>query len=494
MRLRVLRYARGWATTKVNEDCIHEVKTRASGHDLGIIGRAFRWGAAVESELIGEYGIEEVRPAQSDKCAAIGTSVENKELYDCQRTDLSMPLLYYESLTNEDGRFAYPQMEPEKFHATGLAFAALQLAGSYAALRRAWFSTFACPGYLLLKATEDFTRWDAQGLILGACEHYVILWHVRPLCQAAQMYRWTPAPGTKPWSLHLIADIGRYSVSEVSAVSPARVHLDARFSGEWMQVMAVKLTRHSLIEVQAERGFKGIVKTWLELLYTYSGLPRPRPATERPLVEALIKHYLPGIRENAEAVARIMAYRFSKAEAETVPSTLTPENILAAEDNLQEDEGQDIRTVLRQVSEARHEHANPGASGAASSGPAGSGASASSGDPAPVAARGPRDPDYRRAPMLPADPDDNPSAAWAQQWLPPRARIRRDDVREFRWTVVLEEASQSSYNRTWNQYRTPLMALRDVLRTVWTESASLGRGECPHDLENIDPRNDAGGA
>ena len=129
LRERLATWARGWATTQIDEEGVHVCKTRSNASDLGKMSRQFRYGALISSDLLNEYGGGVLVPEQQDVANAMGIRWEVSELFDGEYDDNSMPLTHFESLVDEEGTGSFPQITPESFHSTGIAWLAYVMAG-----------------------------------------------------------------------------------------------------------------------------------------------------------------------------------------------------------------------------------------------------------------------------------------------------------------------------------------------------------------------------
>ena len=155
---RLVAWARGYITTKVIEDSVHVIKTRAAGSSSGVCCRAMRWAALRESDLLKRYGMSDIQPEPQDEVEAMGQDVNFPELYDASLNDYSLQESEFKQIMTMHNHHAYPQVSPENFHMTGLLFEAYSMCDSYTHFKTHWMSALAPVGGLLtrpeLRTTE----------------------------------------------------------------------------------------------------------------------------------------------------------------------------------------------------------------------------------------------------------------------------------------------------------------------------------------------------
>ena len=68
----MISWARTWLTTKINEDGIHQMKTKSNANDKGTMGRAYRYASLIQGTLLSEYGYDPVEVNSADRANSIG--------------------------------------------------------------------------------------------------------------------------------------------------------------------------------------------------------------------------------------------------------------------------------------------------------------------------------------------------------------------------------------------------------------------------------------
>ena len=169
LRDRLVKWARGWMTSKVVEDAVHVCKQRTVASTNGQLARAHRLAALQESDLLEEYGMTPVRPDQSDKPAAKGVDCSMQDLYDACFEEFSVDTAEFRALLHGQQDNSFPSIEPETLHQSGLTFKAYQQAGSWVALERAWKSIFPLVGLLLVRNEGKLPL----GLVLHSCVDFL---------------------------------------------------------------------------------------------------------------------------------------------------------------------------------------------------------------------------------------------------------------------------------------------------------------------------------
>lgn len=468
LRNRLQSWARGWLTTKPVEDTVHEIKKRSSATDLGMMSRRFRWAAQIESPLLSEYGLEPIKVQQRDKAVTLGQTLPAENIFDAAQDDmLSMADAHFNSIIDEAGKGRFPQMEPERFHGSGLAFLAYKQAGSFAALDGYWQSVLMPVGWLLCKhKPDDPPRFDTLGMVIHVCPYYCLVLRLGVCNRSSQLFSWHwPHPAQRQWNIVQIDDYNKFFVLKLQATSPASVHIDPANRGKWELAIHCNVDKMSPYVVRAQTAFLGVNVDELERLYTFQKLPTPRPTQERPLVEALVLDALPELHDHPDDFNTVLACRFNPAQHESVPTVMTKELAAKLADAIDARDNEDLDKALTARDKRQSTPATPATS--ASGTPASGGAGVQHVDPG----------------------INHPTLEWARQWKPPGTTLTRDDRRFFRWICQTPGYPQSSYSRTWNDERSPLQALRDLLVIVWDEHMQLRRhpSDCPFDIATLSP-------
>jgi hypothetical protein len=478
---KLLKWSRLWLTTKINEEGVHEVKTRASGSALGKMCRARRMSALVQSSLLQDFGMQPVRTSQKDRVQAAGVKLV-EEQFDASHAETSLPEAHFDSITTEAHKDKFPQMRAQDFHSNGLAWRAYMQAGSFASLQEVWPSMFVPVGVHLLESYKEdgVAKKALKGITLHACEHYVLVLPVGVASPAGRLAGWSSTSGAEPYSLVQIRDLGKYSVVEIKTVPPAETFLSDRAAGKFALGVRSVSGFLSIGLVQARRAFKGITVKWLARFHTHLKLVGPRPTLERELVRVLILHFLPDLTDKPRELEELLLFRCKPAEAELIPCALSPEEIQKnSNDFVDSRDLDDLHKVAKQVSNFRKSQGIPGPQPQTQP----PSAAASSSDGAQHAS-GPR-PITKQAPVWPESEEF--SLLEARKLFPRDGTciVSRDDSRHYRWVCVYAGGSQSAFTKAWNDEISPKQALKIVLEKVWGEHARLGRDICHFALDDI---------
>ena len=166
-----------------------------------------------------------------------------------------MPEDFYMSIVEKNGKFEFPQMEPQQYHTTALRWIAYVRAGSFERLDTMWQSWLAPPGCILCES-EEGKPLVPRGMILFSCEHYAIVWPVGIASRTAGLYSWKgPVPDDEEWDIVQIDDYRKWRLLRVHPLSPAATHRIPEAEGRWELTMKPVMKKLDLVAVRASNGF-----------------------------------------------------------------------------------------------------------------------------------------------------------------------------------------------------------------------------------------------
>lgn len=157
---------RGFMTTKISEDCFHQLLRLQSCSENGSLSRLQRWQGATESGLLEAYDRKPAR-ACNEALAGAQAAALPRRIFESDGGGCSIPDAVLQQLWTIG-----PTPSPESFNESHLLWMACMQVRDLAELKLAWLSLLMLPGSIV-----SLTGFGG-GLVVHACAHGVLLWRV----------------------------------------------------------------------------------------------------------------------------------------------------------------------------------------------------------------------------------------------------------------------------------------------------------------------------
>ena len=463
---KLTRWARGFITTKVDEDGIKVIKTKSRASDQGATSRANRWGNLVDSELLKEYGHKGLEVTAEDTASALGLELAD-ELFDAAAGTHSLPKEDFDTITDLHGKDHYPKMNAENFHSIGLKWEAYLEAPSFKEFQKGWYTLFLNAGWVLCSKAADGPM-TVLGIIVHATRWFALVFPIRIANRRNHIFSWSTTGKFDIIQLRSLSP--DYVVIRSTGVGPGDAYI--KF-GKYMQGITTVGTSMTPLESSAECSFKGLTKDDLEALFEELPLcVGPRPKQERPLVAACARGVLPKASE--ERIKEISEQR-GKDAVESLPSALDE----AVIETIAEDQDDENCDDVKKAVERNYKKKKGADEGLEDEEPRREWVEGAGGEQASSSAA----PAWRAPGSTWAEnADNNPTKEFAELLLPglPGVTVRRDESFYTRWIVKYPGRTQATYTKSWNNDAvSPMDALKLVLEEVWAEHFEV-QGEGPH--------------
>ena len=279
-------FSRSWLASIVDEDAFNRLRSNATGHAAGQMGRCARWGNLSASDLIEEKGRKSVKVTSTAKAQATG-SVPKSAFVATSASDFDLGADTLETMQSP----SWPHPGPLGHKLVGAAWEAWRASrGDAGTLLRSWLCLLASPGCIL--ADKDRTP---LGVVLGATAWCVFYMPLEKIPKKKNGTLFHAIPNSKLQTV-VIQDAKKWRAARFEVVSPVQAAIWTRDANYKAGVTWRYTDGSTLAQYAARDGFRLMTKPVLEKLVAHEGLRFPKgqqPKTVDAIVKALIFHFLP---------------------------------------------------------------------------------------------------------------------------------------------------------------------------------------------------------
>lgn len=347
MAAKLGKYARGWLSTKVDEDGFRVIRKKTKANDQVGISRKQRWHGLVGSDILADTNRGPVEITAEDEQDAEGTTCPNS-MFSASSGKPSLTQEELRSIT--DDRPSYPSMSPAKFHGAGLRWQAFLLSQSWDTMVAAWMSVLARPGWLI-----KHTTWSRAHMILASTPYYVIIWEYTLKSVEQKLVSWAPPQAHKssPYRIVQITDLGKeWRVLPIAGVPPLKTQRLMGGGLDNYELTGQTGLKMTVLQAAARSGFVGVTVPYLAKLYREMKILGKRPTKEMDLVNVLLVNALP---EASEAeIKALCAKRRAGETADLIESVLEEgQNMVFAEHVIPEEDRKEVKKAVNKHAAAR---------------------------------------------------------------------------------------------------------------------------------------------
>lgn len=261
LQARLELYARGWLSTKIDEDGFRVLRQMTRANDQAGISRRQRWQGLIGSDLLQESNRAPILGTSADEHVVVGVSCPDRMFSASSNDKPTLPKEDFMSIVDDRG--SYPSMSPAKFHGAALRWEAFLMSWGWPNMMASWCSILARPGWVITHKS-----WSRARLVLSSSPFYVIVWEISIVSAQRKLFSLLPESDfiQRHYYLVQVRDLSSdWRVLEVTGASPLQTHKS--FEQGHFELCGKTGKSQSLLQAAAKSGFMGVTVPYLETLF-----------------------------------------------------------------------------------------------------------------------------------------------------------------------------------------------------------------------------------